>query len=70
MLLGISARAFTDSEISLLPRRFADGDCKRDRLLLLICVQCWRRLRGSGASYQGHATHLTPKAARASLPPH
>lgn len=44
-LSNMSARAFTDPEISLLSRHFTDRGCKRDRLLLLVGVTCGLRIR-------------------------
>lgn len=41
----MSARAFTDAEISLLSRHFSEKNCTRDRLLLLIGVSCGLRIR-------------------------
>ena len=44
-LSGMSARAFTDSEISLLTRHFSGRGCKRDHVLLTIGVTCGLRIR-------------------------
>lgn len=41
----MSARAFTDHEISLLDRHFAEKSCTRDRVLLLLGVSCGLRIR-------------------------
>lgn len=43
-LLGMSARAFIDSEIALLDRHFAEKKCTRDRLLLQLGVTTGLRI--------------------------